>query len=365
MSDDTDHDRPAVPAELPLPRYPLASRAMADAFEAVVHRPTDPEGHTHPAPAEAQDPLPRAQWDPASERRAAALVVSAYLLSVLGSALFVVAYVFIDVHGQDYGLLQNLLLGTGLGIAMLGAGIGMILTSKKLVPAVKSEQTREPHHSPEEDELAAEEQLVGGVTEMGLGPRRFVRRSMLLALGVLPVPFIVALRDTGPRPGDRLRANSWRKGSRLLDLDTLKPIKLGDIEIGGVATVVPEGGTDTELPVNAESVVVLIHLPPGVNHPLRGRADWAVADHVAYSKICTHAGCPVGLFEQQTHHLLCPCHQSTFDVPNGCRVIFGPAARPLPQLPIYADEVGYLRARRPFGEALGPSFWARNSDASK
>jgi ubiquinol-cytochrome c reductase iron-sulfur subunit len=123
----------------------------------------------------------------------------------------------------------------------------------------------------------------------------------------------------------------------------------------------PEGATDATKPVNAESVVLLIRLPPGVNRPLPGRATWAADDNVAYSKICTHAGCPVGLFEQKTHHLLCPCHQSTFDAAHGCQVIFGPAPRPLPQLPIYTDPQGYLRARRPFDEALGPSFWERNA----
>jgi ubiquinol-cytochrome c reductase iron-sulfur subunit len=80
---------------------------------------------------------------------------------------------------------------------------------------------------------------------------------------------------------------------------------------------------------------------------------------VAYSKICTHMGCPVALYEQQTHHLLCPCHQSTFDLTQACKVIFGPAKRPLPQLPITVDSEGYLVAKAPFGEAVGPSFWER------
>ncbi len=89
--------------------------------------------------------------------------------------------------------------------------------------------------------------------------------------------------------------------------------------------------------------------------------DWGYQGIVAYSKICTHVGCPVGLYEQQTHHLLCPCHQSTFDVTQDCKVIFGPANRPLPQLKITVDAEGYLVSAQPFAEAVGPSFWERNS----
>jgi ubiquinol-cytochrome c reductase iron-sulfur subunit len=67
----------------------------------------------------------------------------------------------------------------------------------------------------------------------------------------------------------------------------------------------------------------------------------------------------VALYEQQTHHLLCPCHQSTFDVTEHAKVIFGPAKRPLPQLPITVDAEGYLVAQRDFTEPIGPSFWER------
>jgi ubiquinol-cytochrome c reductase iron-sulfur subunit len=96
-----------------------------------------------------------------------------------------------------------------------------------------------------------------------------------------------------------------------------------------------------------------------VLHPKPGRETWSYENHVAYSKICTHAGCPVSLYEQQTHHLLCPCHQSVFDILDHARPIFGPAARPLPQLPITVDQEGYFIARGDFSEPVGPSFWER------
>lgn len=361
MSEHGDEDRPRIPEELPLPPYPLASEVMAESYAAVVRRPTDPEAHTHPAPEESQEKPPRSNRDPAAEQRVSATVVVAFVASVAGSLLFTFGYVFLPIHDAHYGNLLNLILGSGLGLSMLGLGVGMILIGKHLIPAVKAEQHRPEQHSSAEDEFAAEEQLTGGVTEMGLQKRTLVRRTMLAALGLLPVPFIVGLRDSGPRPESRLRINAWRKDDRLVDVDTKLPVKVGDIEIGGMVTVMPEGRTNTSLPVNAESVVVLIHLAPGVNRPRPGRETWAAADHVAYSKICTHAGCPVGLFERRTGYLLCPCHQSTFDVPRGCTVVFGPAARALPQLPIYVDDEDYFRAQRSFDVALGPSFWARDN----
>jgi ubiquinol-cytochrome c reductase iron-sulfur subunit len=143
---------------------------------------------------------------------------------------------------------------------------------------------------------------------------------------------------------------------------------MGDLAGGGLLTVFPgvlkEGSTDEyekpEIQTKADSTVVLIRLKPG--QPVkgqRGHDDWVIDNHVAYSKICTHAGCPVSLYEQQTHHLLCPCHQSVFDIADGARPIFGPAARPLPQLPLAVDDQGYFISRGDFPEPVGPSFWER------
>ena len=96
---------------------------------------------------------------------------------------------------------------------------------------------------------------------------------------------------------------------------------------------------------------------PGQNAPLPGRDDWTVADLIAYSKICTHAGCPVGLYQAQSGLLLCPCHQSTFEVADGAKPIFGPATRSLPQLPLGTDADGYLIATGDFSAPIGPGFW--------
>jgi ubiquinol-cytochrome c reductase iron-sulfur subunit len=102
-----------------------------------------------------------------------------------------------------------------------------------------------------------------------------------------------------------------------------------------------------------------VRLDPADLKESEERKTWSYDGIVAYSKICTHVGCPVALYEQLTHNLLCPCHQSTFDVTDACKVVFGPASRPLPQLPIAVDAEGYLIAQSDFTEPVGPSFWER------
>ena len=132
-------------------------------------------------------------------------------------------------------------------------------------------------------------------------------------------------------------------------------------------TVIPEGFQDNEDAL-AKAGVILIKFAPGELHiptnydggTLVSTMNWTIDNSlVAYSKICTHVGCPVALYEQTTHHILCPCHQSTFDAANGANVIFGPAARALPQLPLMVDSDGYLAAASDFTQPVGPSFWER------
>jgi ubiquinol-cytochrome c reductase iron-sulfur subunit len=139
------------------------------------------------------------------------------------------------------------------------------------------------------------------------------------------------------------------------------PIKASDLTLGSAFQVIPEGINDSEhrIEEKAKAAVLLVRLKPGDMQISEGREGWSYDGIVAYSKICTHVGCPVALYEQQTHHLLCPCHQSQFDITREAAVIFGPAARPLPQLPITVDSEGYLIAKSDFNEPVGPSFWER------
>ena len=140
-----------------------------------------------------------------------------------------------------------------------------------------------------------------------------------------------------------------------------RPIRAADVTNGSAFQVIPHGIADQEhyLEEKAKAVVFMTRLDPTELTVSPERRDWNYDGIVAYSKVCTHVGCPVALYEQQTHHLLCPCHQSTFDVANEAKVVFGPAKRALPQLPITVDTEGYLVARSDFHEPIGPSFWER------
>jgi ubiquinol-cytochrome c reductase iron-sulfur subunit len=126
------------------------------------------------------------------------------------------------------------------------------------------------------------------------------------------------------------------------------------VPLEGLVTAFPDG-----LPNSADGQIVLIRLPSGLLQPRNDRATWSPQGFIAYSKVCTHAGCPVGLYQAQTHQLLCPCHQSAFDVLNEAKVVFGPAFRALPQLPLAIDPEGYLIAQSDFHEPIGPSYWNR------
>jgi ubiquinol-cytochrome c reductase iron-sulfur subunit len=335
-------------------REPLTEKAAA-AESAQYSIPPDDDGtHMVPPGAVGVDHDP-AQIDPREERFAEMQVAALFALASIGVILTCVGFLVIDPR-LNLGRNINYAIGGGLTLALVALGAGFCLWAKKLLPHGKAVQVRGPHHSPEEEELRAEDTFFAGVTQMGLGSRKMLRRSLLGALGLLPLPALLLLRDLGPLPHSRLRHTGWKRGSRLVDVETKLPIKLGDIEIGGIATVMPEGFGNVE--EHALAPTILIRFAPGEIQSKK-EAAWGASNHVAYSKICSHAGCPISLYEQQTHHLLCPCHQSTFDMANDANVIFGPAARRLPQLRLDVDAEGYFVAASDYAEPVGPSFWER------
>jgi ubiquinol-cytochrome c reductase iron-sulfur subunit len=197
----------------------------------------------------------------------------------------------------------------------------------------------------------------------GLGRRSLIKRSMGLSLGLIGLSPLVLLRDLGPLPGNDLTKTSWMAGTRLVTDPGDRPIRPEDLEIGAVAQVLPKLRPDQERTLNdiGKDAVLLIRIRPEEFQLSPERLSWTYDGIIAFSKICSHMGCAVALYEQTTKHLLCPCHQSTFDVPRAAKVIFGPAARPLPQLAITVDAEGYLIAQKPFNEPVGPSFWERSS----
>jgi ubiquinol-cytochrome c reductase iron-sulfur subunit len=184
---------------------------------------------------------------------------------------------------------------------------------------------------------------------------------MFGALALFPLSGVMLLRDLGPLPGTKLRHTLWSKGKLLVNMNTNLPLRPSDVAVGSLTFAKPEGleETDEEFQTQiAKSALMIVRLQPD-NIKDKRELEWAHEGIVAFSKICTHVGCPISLYEQQTHHVLCPCHQSTFDLSDGARVIFGPAGHALPQLRIGVSDEGYLQALGDFEEPVGPAFWER------
>ncbi|MEX1077540.1 MAG: Rieske 2Fe-2S domain-containing protein [Homoserinimonas sp.] len=304
--------------------------------------------------------------DPAKERAAARRVSGLFLLSIIGSVFAVVAYiVFPIVPGDPASVrLNTLFLGLGITLGLFPLGIGAIYWAKNLMRGDEMVEQRHSTRGTEETRAAAVEVFTLGNKESGFGRRSLIRNCLIGALLLTPIPAVALFRDLAPSedPVELFKETLWKKDTRLVRDPTGTPIKASEVTIGSVYHVIPEGLDEAEhkLEEKAKAAVLLMRLHPDDLNELPEREDWSYQGIVAYSKICTHVGCPVALYEQHTHHLLCPCHQSTFDVTNHCEVIFGPAKRPLPQLPIAVDADGYLVAQSDFHEPVGPSFWERS-----
>jgi ubiquinol-cytochrome c reductase iron-sulfur subunit len=212
-------------------------------------------------------------------------------------------------------------------------------------------QEREPLTSTTEEREQFAESFGRGAGE--LERRRFLRRMLTGAVSALGVALLFPIRSLGPNPGNSLEHTAWGRGSRAVDADS-KPVHVTDVAVGGVVTVFPEGHAGD---ATAQTVLIRAAAEPVVTR--LGRETWSPQGYLAYSKVCTHAGCPVGLYEHRTQQLLCPCHQSLFDVLTGAKPVFGPAPRSLPQLPLEVDEQGYLRSQSDYLEPVGPTFWNR------
>ena len=315
--------------------------------------------------------------DARAERRAERQVATWFGLSMVMTLLFVVAYFSFDV-GEDPDTLMgwgasNLTLGLTLGCALLFIGIGAIQWSRKLMSDVEMVEQRHPARSSDEDRTAALAALSDGVSDSGIGRRPLIRNTLIGSIALLGLPAIVALGDLGPLPGNKLTKTVWRRGMRVANDVSGTPIKPAEVEIGQLINAEPivffqddeEGEPLYEghhlLQEKAKAAIIIVRMRPEEITPYPERENWGVDGILCYSKICTHVGCPISLWEQQTHHLLCPCHQSTFDLADNGKVVFGPAARAVPQLPIMVDSEGFLVAQSDFTEPVGPSFWERDS----
>lgn len=310
---------------------------------------------------------PRAtDLDPLKDKTAERRVGGLFLLSIAASVFAIVAYIIFPIVPGNLSSVRinNLFLGVGISVALIAIGLGAIYWAKNLMKGGEWVESRHPTRGSEETRAAALEVFKLGNEESGFGRRTLIRRSLIGALVVAPLPAVVMFRDLAPAadPVALLNKTLWGANVGLMRDPSNTPIKASDVTLGSVFHVIPATLADSKeyLEDKAKAAVLLMRLKPEDLHVSPGREDWNYQGIIAYSKICTHVGCPVALAEQHTHHLLCPCHQSQFDISHEAKVIFGPAKRPLPQLPITVNAEGYLVARSGFLEPVGPSFWERS-----
>jgi ubiquinol-cytochrome c reductase iron-sulfur subunit len=310
------------------------------------------------------------------ERRVVRSIALMFGISSLSALLFVIAYIawpwkYKDGSGADK--LYTPILGVTLGLTMLGLAFGAIAWAKKLLP---HEVSVEGRHATRSDPV---ERKLTGATVANMGDELGVQRRPLLKLalgaGLLPIGALAAAPLIGglikdPHHPDALFHTGWdprnNNGQPIrLVREDMSPIRPEDVSIGGQITVFPgiPNGTTNEY---GDSPTLLIHLRAedaaklrgNLNHVPENKANM-LGNLVAYSKICTHAGCPASLYQQQDNVLLCPCHQSQFNILDNARPIFGPATRRLPMLPLDIDSDGYLVAKSDYQVAVGPGFWER------
>ncbi|GGM12724.1 ubiquinol-cytochrome c reductase iron-sulfur subunit [Nakamurella endophytica] len=308
-----------------------------------------------------------------ADKRAERQVVRWFLLSGLLGLLAAVAFIWWPQQYQTayagskqvlYALYTPIL-GITFGGCILAFGIGVIALAKKIAPHELAIQERHIGMSDEIDRQTLGGEITDTGQKMGLIKRRgMIKASLALAGGGLGVAVAVPLlggfikNPWAAGPQSELWVTPWAPVNgnkvRLVQLDGT-PVRPEDIAAGALVTVYPAVPDSV---MAGDAPVMLFRLRP--NTPVRirdGQDGFEYGDFYAYSKICTHVGCPVSLYEQQTGRVLCPCHQSQFDIFDGARPVFGPAARPLPQLPIGLDDEGYFVAERDFIEPVGPGFW--------
>jgi ubiquinol-cytochrome c reductase iron-sulfur subunit len=290
-----------------------------------------------------------------------------------GSELFAVgafgaaslcAVAFVVVYALDSLPAQTQLLGASLGLCFASLAAALIVVGKRVVP---DEELVEEYPKTTPEEQRRVDQIV---EESG---ETFTRRRLLTlaaggAAGTLGLALVTPVLSLGPALDTAPFAETpWRRGLRLVD-EQGRPLRAEELLEDSFYTAFPEGADRNVL----GSPLVLVRLPEDALDLPAGRSGWAPAGIVAYSKICTHAGCAVALYRtpkfdpvQPAPALVCPCHYSTFDPAAGGKVTFGPAGRALPQLPLAVDPAGFLRAGGNFSGPVGPSWWAvRRKDAT-
>ncbi len=316
-----------------------------------------------------------------AERRVVRSIAFLFLLSGLAALAFLVFYIVwpwrfaLGDTKSDY---YTPILGITLAISLLSLGFAILSWAKKLLPHEVSIQQRHNQPSPADEQLITGQTMLFVADELGVQRRPLLKGAIALGLAplglVAAAPLIGGLIQNPHRPdrGEdpplfRTGFDPKAQGGKLVRLtrDDGTPIRPEDVSTGGQITVFPgiPGGATNEY---ADSPTLLIHLRDDAAAKAHAAADIDPRNkgsmygaYVAYSKVCTHAGCPASLYEQQTNRLLCPCHQSQFNIIDNAQPIFGPATRRLPMLPITVDAEGYFVATHDYKDTVGPDFWER------
>ena len=364
MSTHTTSDRPeAEPFDIDDPRLSryevMREGARRDDIEIVHYEPQFPVSGTK------------------AERRMVRIVASMFLLTGVAATAFLIIYIWWPWQyeaGATASKAYTPLLGLTLGLTLLGIGFGILTWGKKLLPKEVAIQDRH------EGEVNHEDRKLTGKTMLFIADELGVKRRPLLGIsllaGLAPVGALAAAPLVGgliknPHDKNQMFTTGWAPQTeggvtKLIRLtrEDGTPIRPEDVSAGGQMTVfpgIPEGATNK----HADSPTLLIHLRADDariaqdNNQREDKSDYMWGNYIAYSKICTHAGCPASLYEQQTNRLLCPCHQSQFLITDNAKPIFGPASRKLPQLPLTVDEEGFFVAKSDYRATIGPDFWER------
>ena len=341
-----------------------------------------------------------------AEKRSEKLVAAWMLVGGLSGLALLLVFLFWPWEYKPHGTEGNFwytmttpLYGITFGLSIMAIGIGAVLYQKRFIPEEISIQERHDGASAEVERQATAATLINAFEGSTIKRRKLIWTSMGIGAGAFGlgalVAFVGGLIKNPWKPvvptADGLKAVLWTsdwtpryKGETIyLGRATGRPgespfIKMRpeDIDAGGMETVFPwreEDGDGTTV----ESHERLGHIAMGVRNPVmlirikpvdmprvvkrQGQESFNFGELFAYTKVCSHLGCPSSLYEQQTYRILCPCHQSQFDALHFARPIFGPAARALAQLPITIDKDGYLVANGDFIEPVGPAFWERRS----
>lgn len=292
----------------------------------------------------SSSPLSPQDGSATREQRATRAAAIAFFVAILAGVVLVYVYA---VGGNT--VVEGVLLFLAFG----GVGVGITVWVKFLLHEPDVSEERPPMRSPGDEREAFDkvlDELLARPSPASEGRRRFLARLLAGASASLALALLLPFRSLGPGTGRELFETAWEDGSRLVGFDG-NPIRPDTLREGGIVTVFPEGHIGS---TDAQAVLIRVEVS---RLRLPEDAPPTVEGLVCFSKLCTHAGCPVGLYRAAVGQLLCPCHQSLFDVFRGARPISGPTTRPLPMLPLGVDAAGFLVALGDFPEPVGASFW--------